>query len=112
MGGVPVAVLDEVYAKSSLALMDEIESYLALDPKDGKARFTASKRLKNNGLDWVSKYARGGSARSQSARKLYIAIDGLLGFLASNGIGAVPKAKVQATLATVEDARKLLAEAK
>ena len=112
VGGVPVAVLDEVYIKKSISLMDDIESYLTLDPKDGKARFSLSKKLKTDGLAWVAQYARGGSARSQSARKLYIAVDGIVGFLASNGIGPVPKAKIQATQVAVDAARKLLAEAK
>lgn len=107
-----MAVLDSAYVQSSIGLMDDIEAYLALDPKDGKTRFNLSKKLKTEGLAWVAQYARGGSARSQSARKLYIAVDGLVGFLASNGIGPVPKAKIQATLVAVNDARKLLAEAK
>lgn len=33
----------------------------------------------------VSKYARGGSARKQSARKFYIVIDALQGHFAANG---------------------------
>ena len=33
----------------------------------------------------MSKYARGGSVRSQSARRMYIAVDALLGHFASNG---------------------------
>ena len=43
------------------------------------------KRLKAEGPAWVSKYARGGSARKLSARKMYIAVDALQGHLASNG---------------------------
>ena len=41
--------------------------------------------LKGDGLTWVSKYARGGSVRKQSARAMYNAVDAVVGHLASNG---------------------------
>ena len=41
--------------------------------------------IKADGSKWVSKYARGGSARKQSARKFYIVIDSIQGHFASNG---------------------------
>lgn len=50
-----------------------------------KARIPLIKALKADSITWVSKYARGGSARTQSARKMYIAVDAVSGFLASNG---------------------------
>lgn len=34
---------------------------------------------------WVSRYARGGSARKASARKVYVVIDAVSGHLAANG---------------------------
>ena len=43
------------------------------------------KELKAEAPGWVSKYARGGSARKQSARKAYIVVDALSGHFASNG---------------------------
>ena len=43
--------------------------------------------IKADGSKWVSKYARGGSARKQSARKFYIVIDSIQGHFASNGCG-------------------------
>lgn len=43
------------------------------------------KSLKTDGLAWVSKYARGGSVRKQSARRFYVAVDAIVGHLASNG---------------------------
>jgi|LauGreStaDraftv2_3_1035109.scaffolds.fasta_scaffold841071_1 hypothetical protein len=62
-----------------------------------------------DGLDpCLDRYARGGSARTQSARRLYIAVDGVVGFLASNGLAPFPKAKVTSTLAVVEQAKALL----
>lgn len=50
-----------------------------------KSRQPLIKSLKTDGSTWVSKYARGGSARSQSARNMYIAVDAVQGYLASNG---------------------------
>ena len=41
--------------------------------------------LKNDGRAWTSKYARGGSARKNSARSLYIVVDALQGHITSNG---------------------------
>jgi hypothetical protein len=43
------------------------------------------KTLKMEGSAWVGKYAKGGSARTASGRKVYIAIDSVQGHLASNG---------------------------
>lgn len=50
-----------------------------------KARTPLIKELKQEGLTWVSKYARGGSARKQSARKMYTAVDAVVGHFAANG---------------------------
>ena len=47
----------------------------------------AIKAIKADGSKWVSKYARGGSARKQSARKFYIVIDSIQGHFVSNGYG-------------------------
>lgn len=43
------------------------------------------KELKAEMPAWVSKYARGGSARTVSARKLYVVVDAISGHFASNG---------------------------
>lgn len=37
--------------------------------------------IKKEGSAWVSKYARGGSARKQAARKMYIVVDALQGLV-------------------------------
>jgi hypothetical protein len=50
-----------------------------------KARVPLIKTLKTDAQTWVTKYARGGSVRKQSARKFYIAVDAVLGHMASNG---------------------------
>ncbi len=50
-----------------------------------KARTPLIKTIKLDGLTWVSKYARGGSARKQSARKMYTAVDAVVGHVAANG---------------------------
>lgn len=54
------------------------------DPYD-PLRMEAIKKLKKSGPTWVSQYARGGSARKQSARRFYIVVDAVLGFIAANG---------------------------
>lgn len=41
--------------------------------------------LKSDARLWTSKYARGGSVRKPSARKIYIVVDALQGHLTSNG---------------------------
>lgn len=84
VGGVPVSEMTGPYAMETLALGDAMLKYAELDLYD-PARVDLIKTLKKEGQDWVSKYARGGSARTTSARKLYIAVDGILGHLASNG---------------------------
>ena len=43
------------------------------------------KELKAEMPAWVSKYARGGSARTVSARKLYVVVDAISGHFAANG---------------------------
>ncbi len=48
--------------------MDDIEAYCNLDASD-TSRIALAKKIKTEGLAWVSKYARGGSARTLSARK-------------------------------------------
>jgi hypothetical protein len=40
--------------------------------------------------------------------RLYIAVDAVIGFLASNGLAAFPKSKADATLKAIEQARELL----
>lgn len=44
--------------------------------------------------------------------RLYIAVDGVIGFLSSNGLAPYPKQKVKGTLATIEQAKGFLAEGK
>lgn len=58
---------------------------LPQDAADYKNRLPLIKTIKTEGSDWVSKYARGGSARTDSARRMYIAVDAVIGHLASNG---------------------------
>lgn len=66
--------------------------------------------LKQEGGDWAAKYARGGNARKQSARKFYIAYDALLGHLASNGMAPMPQVKLDKVLQNVEEAKDFLAQ--
>ena len=98
--------------------------------------------LRKDGSAWVSKYARGGSARKLSARRFYIAVDALQartschscafrldrtvisahadravvcdvqGHLASNGFSPFPKNKIPVLLNNVKQARDLIAQGK
>mmetsp|Transcript_2723 Transcript_2723/g.6012 ORF Transcript_2723/g.6012 Transcript_2723/m.6012 type:complete len:224 (+) Transcript_2723:156-827(+) len=111
VSGVPVSVLDDEYSRSSIALIDEIEKYCTLDLYS-KERVPLIKKLKVDANSWVSKYARGGNVRSLSARKLYIAVDGVTGFLASNGLAPFPNAKAKLVMANLEESRAFLLEGK
>ncbi|GAX76812.1 hypothetical protein CEUSTIGMA_g4258.t1 [Chlamydomonas eustigma] len=107
VSGVPVSVLDSEYVRSSKDLMKDLEQYCSGEVAN-KERVLLVKKIKAEGSTWVSKYARGGSARTQSARRLYIAVDAVVGFLASNGLAAFPKSKADTTLKAIEQARELL----
>jgi hypothetical protein len=76
--------LDSVYAKDTYRLADKIQQYATADPYDPE-RVKLSKELKAEGPAWVSKYARGGSVRSPSARRFYVLVDQVSGHLVSNG---------------------------
>eukprot|EP00798_Chlamydomonas_sp_ICE-L_P024622 gene24622-10243_t len=107
VSGVPVSVLDEKYREATITLLDDLEAYVIADPYD-KTRVPLMKKLKAESLDWVAKYARGGSARTDSARRAYIAVDAVIGFTASNGLAPFPKAKAGVISKTCEEARKFL----
>lgn len=109
--GVAVADMDSAYARSTVALAQGYRQYAALDLYDPE-RIQVIKRLKAEGPAWVSKYARGGSARKLSARKMYIAVDALQGHLASNGFAPFPPAKLRKLVADVDEAAELLQQGK
>jgi hypothetical protein len=69
----------------------------------------ASQLLKADGATWVSKYARGGSARKLSARKFYIVVDAVQGHLASNGFAPYPRQKMTKLLGNIEETKILMA---
>ncbi|PNH07369.1 hypothetical protein TSOC_006244 [Tetrabaena socialis] len=106
--GVPVAVLDQEYVRSTLQLRDIILSYASSDVNDYKARVPLIKLVKTDGAEWVSKYARGGSARSDSARRMYIAVDALIGHLSANGYAPMPKPKLRVVLTNIDEAKAFL----
>ncbi|KXZ44921.1 hypothetical protein GPECTOR_60g698 [Gonium pectorale] len=112
VSGVPVAVLDKDYVNSTLKLREDIISYATLDVNDYKVRVPLIKTLRTEGSDWVSKYARGGSARTDSARRMYIAVDALIGHIAANGYAPMPKPKLKVVLANVDQAKTFLEEGK
>lgn len=110
--GVPVSDMStSAYAQDTKALASAIESYVSLDPYD-EQRVELVKMLKKEGLEWVSKYARGGSARKVSARTFYIAIDAIQGHVASNGYAPFPRSKATKVLADVNKAMALLESGK
>lgn len=75
-----------------------------------KARPALIKSMKTNCSKWVSQYARGGSARSQSARKMYIAVDATVGWLATNGLAPAPPAKAKKITVGLAEARELMSK--
>jgi hypothetical protein len=82
------------YSTATRNLADKIEQYLTMDVYD-KQRQPLIKSLKVDGSTWVSKYARGGSAKTQSARNMYIAVDAVQGYMASNGLAPFPGSKAK-----------------
>lgn len=108
---IPIAVLDNEYAKATVALGEQIQRYADMDVYD-KARVPLIKAIKTDSASWVSKYARGGSVRAQSARKMYIAIDALSGHFAANGLAPCPATKLKVVLGNIDEALVLLSEAK
>ncbi|GBF99371.1 hypothetical protein Rsub_12175 [Raphidocelis subcapitata] len=109
--GVPVSEMSDEYTRATLQLADKLEAYFTTDVYD-KSRGALIKDVKGEAQAWVTKYARGGSVRKQSARRFYVAVDAVLGHLASNGLAPFPASKIKVVRATLEEARGLLAEAK
>ncbi|KAI8471916.1 MAG: photosystem II Pbs27-domain-containing protein [Monoraphidium minutum] len=109
--GVPVSKIDDEYTRATLELADKLEAYFTLDPYD-KARPPLIKAIKADSQAWVTKYARGGSVRKQSARRFYIAVDAVLGFFASNGLAPFPPRKAATVRTAIDETKALLAEAK
>lgn len=107
--GVPVSQLDDKYTKATLALKSTIEQYATLDVYD-KKRQGLVKQLKVDSSSWVSKYAPGGSARKLSARKMYIAVDSVMGYIASAGLAPLPAGKYKVVKSTMAEAVDFLAD--
>ena len=106
----PVAKLDSAYARDTEKLSAGIASYVAVPSDDARRRAPLVKPLRAECQAWASKYARGGSARSQSARAMYVAVDAVMGHLASNGIAPLPSAKRAEVGASLEASARYLAE--
>ena len=106
--GIPVAQLDSQYAKDTAILGQNILSFVGGDVYDA-SRPALVKTIKTQGQSWVSKYARGGSARTASARQFYIAIDAVGGHVAANGLAPFPKNKVPKVVKDVTESTQLIA---
>jgi len=99
--GTPVSEMSEEYTKETYALRDLLSTYVQLDPYD-KQRPVMFKEVKKSSADWVSKYARGGNVRKQSARTFYVAVDAIQGHIAQNGLAPLPKSKAAKLLEDME----------
>jgi len=108
---VPVSNLGSQYAKDTAAVAESTLKYIKGEVDDD-SRPALVKTLKKDGQEWVSKYARGGSARTISARKFYIAVDQVQGHLAFNGLTPFPKNKVAKVEGDITAALKLIGEGK
>lgn len=110
--GVPVSdISSNAYKRDTMALAESLKAYMTLDPSDD-SRVVLVKTLKKEALDWVSKYARGGSARAKSARTLYVVVDAVQGYLASNGYAPFPRTKAAKLLEQVDTSMEFLAQGK
>ncbi|KAL4437176.1 hypothetical protein ABPG75_004315 [Micractinium tetrahymenae] len=110
--GVPVAQLNTKYAKDTVALTDKILAYASFEDPTDPERFKVIKELKAEMPAWVSAYARGGSVRATSARKIYVVVDAISAHFASNGLAPIPPAKLRKLVADVEAGLEALAEGK
>lgn len=68
------------------------------------------KQLKGDAATWVSKYAPGGSARKLSARRMYVAVDAVMGHIANAGLAPLPGGKFKVVEASMKDAVAFLAD--
>lgn len=109
--GVPVSVLDEEYGRSTVAFAELVDKFAALDLYDPE-RPKVIAQIKKDGATWASKYARGGSARKQAARSMYVAVDALLSHFASNGFAALTPNKLKKIRDNVAKSLELLAAGK
>jgi Photosystem II Pbs27 len=108
---VPVSDLGSQYAKDTASVAESTLKYIKGEVDDD-SRPALVKVLKKEGQEWVSKYARGGSARTLSARKFYIAVDQVQGHLAFNGYAPFPKNKVAKVEGDITNALRLIGEGK
>ena len=108
---VPVSDLGSQYAKDTAAVAESNLKYIRGEVDDD-SRPALVKELKKEGQQWVSKYARGGSARTLSARKFYIAVDQVQGHLAFNGYAPFPKNKIAKVEGDITEALRLIGEGK
>lgn len=82
-----------------------------LDVQD-KSRIDAIATIKKDGAAWVSKYARGGSARKESARGFYILLNEVIGHLSSNGLAPMASKQRNLVLADLDKAYARIQEGK
>ena len=86
-----------------------LSSCAALQDPFDKERLVALNAIKTDGKKWIAAHARGGSAPGQAAKRMYVAVDAVLGHINANGAAPLPRQKVKfvtQTLGEVEDLLK------
>lgn len=114
--GTPAALantntLDDEFLMETRNLADAINQYMSLDPFD-KERIKALNYIKSEGKTWIARHARGGSAPGQAAKRMYVAVDAVIGHLTANGAAPLPAAKVRFVRQTLNEVEGLLEQGK
>lgn len=65
--------------------------------------------IKTDAKKWISDYARGGSASGQATKRMYVAVDSVLGHVTANGAAPFPKPKIKFVKQTLSQVDALLA---
>ena len=109
--GQAASKIDQAYFESSKELISDINALLDMDVFD-KERRGATTDVQTNAKAWTAKYAPGGSARMESAQRLYVVVDSLLGYFAQNGLAPVPDPMKDKARADMDTATGFLAKGK
>lgn len=102
---------DTAYSKETSELADKLRQLFEVDSYSPQ-RVSLVKEVKVSGSKWVSKFARGGSAQTKSAKRMYIVVDAVQGWVASNGLAPIPQSKILKLTESLKEAETLLAEGK
>jgi hypothetical protein len=73
-----------------------------------RRRLDALNYIKADGKKWIAAHARGGSAPGQAAKRMYVAVDAVLGHVSGNGAAPLPKGKAKQVQETLKEVETLL----